>query len=88
MAKVSITADVEVYEENLDERIISAAAEQLLGQLELTARYGGRVAALIEEKLSEIAAARIEQMLDREVTQVDRWGEVVSGPRKTFPYYH
>lgn len=84
MAKVAVSAEIEIYEDDLDERLLRAAAEQLLSQLNLSARYGGEVVQQIDAKLAEIVADRVESMLDREVTQVDRFGDVLPGAKKTF----
>lgn len=84
MARLDVTAQIDIDDENLDKKVIEAAAAQLLSQLSMTARYGGTVVDMINDKLSEIVAARVEAMLDREITQVDRFGDAVPGPKKTF----
>jgi len=84
MLTIDINTSIDIDADDLDKAIIGAAAENLLAQVNLTGRYGGEVPALIQAKLSEIVGARIEAMLDREVTQVDRYGGIVPGPKKTF----
>lgn len=84
MAKLDVTAQIDIDDENLDKQVIEAAAAQLLAQISLTARYGGTVPDIINAKLSEIVTARVEAMLDREIAQVDRHGSILPGPKKTF----
>lgn len=84
MSEINVSATLEIDDHELDERIIHAAAEQLLSQISLTSRYGGAVPDLIQAKLSEIVSERITAMLDKPVVQVDRWGDQVKGTPKTF----
>ncbi len=84
MARIDVSTFVEIDDHDLDERIIHAAAEHLLTEVSMTARYGGAVVDLINARLSEIVGERVEQMLDKEVTVVDRFGDPKPGPRKTF----
>lgn len=79
---IQTTVDVDDYE--IDKRVIEEAADRLLSQLDLTARYGGVVPELIQKKLEEIVSQRVEAMLDKEIVQVDRFGDQVRGPKKTF----
>ena len=83
MTKIDISTQIELDDHELDERIVEAAAEQLLSQVNLTSRYGGAVVDQINAKLAEIVAARVEAMLDKEVAQVDRFGDLLPG-KKTF----
>lgn len=83
MARIEIQTDIEIDDYELDKRVIEEAADRLLDQLDLTARYGGTVPDLIQEKLSEIVSERIEAMLDKPVIRVDRFGDQIPGT-KTF----
>lgn len=84
MAKIEVSAEIEIYEEDLDDRLLRAAAEALLTQVNLSGRYGGKVVETIDQKLAEIVAERVEAMLDRKITQVDRFGDVLPGTQKAF----
>jgi hypothetical protein len=82
--EIRIETSIPFDDEQLDKAIIDAAASNLLSQLNLSGRFGGKVPELIDAKLTEIVTARVMDMLDREISQVDRFGSIVSGPKKTF----
>jgi hypothetical protein len=82
--ELQIATTIPFDDEQLDKAIIDAAAAQLLGQVNLSGRFGGKIPEVIEAKLTEIVTARVEAMMDREIAQVDRFGAIVTGPKKTF----
>lgn len=84
MASITVQAEIDLDDEQLDGRVINAAAAQLLNQISLTSRYGGTVSDIITSKLEEIVAGRVEELLDKEISQVDRYGDLIKGPNKTF----